>query len=99
MDEQERRPNELVRIGLSVEAIKQSFADNLAFIQGRFAPIATRNDYYLALAYTVRDRLMAHWIKTAETYYKKASRTVCYLSAEFLLGPQLGKQPDQYGHL
>jgi starch phosphorylase len=89
MDEQERRPNELVRIGLSVEAIKQSFADNLAFIQGRFSPIATRNDYYLALAYTVRDRLMAHWIKTAETYYKKASRTVCYLSAEFLLGPQL----------
>jgi starch phosphorylase len=90
MDEQERRPNELVRIGLSVEAIKQSFADNLALIQGRFAPIATRNDYYLALAYTVRDRLMAHWIKTAQTYYKKASRTVSYLSAEFLLGPQLG---------
>jgi starch phosphorylase len=96
MDGQESRPqvetnkNESVRIGLSVEAIKQAFADNLAFIQGRFAPVATRNDYYLTLAYTVRDRLMANWIKTAQTYYKKASRTVCYLSAEFLLGPQLG---------
>jgi starch phosphorylase len=100
MDEQEKRPevensspgnkNESVRIGLSVEAIKQAFADNLAFIQGRFAPVATRNDYYLALAYTVRDRLMANWIKTAQTYYQKESRTVCYLSAEFLLGPHLG---------
>jgi starch phosphorylase len=73
-----------------VEAIKQAFADNLAFIQGRFAPVATRNDYYLALAYTVRDRLMANWIKTAQTYYQKESRTVCYLSAEFLLGLHLG---------
>jgi len=73
-----------------VEAIKQAFADNLAFIQGRFAPVATRNDYYLALAYTVRDHLMANWIKTAQTYYQKESRTVCYLSAEFLLGPHLG---------
>ncbi|HNT27144.1 MAG TPA: glycogen/starch/alpha-glucan phosphorylase, partial [bacterium] len=26
----------------------------------------------------------------AETYYKQESRTVCYLSAEFLLGPHLG---------
>ncbi len=83
-------PNESARIGLSVRAIKQAFADNLALIQGRFAPVATRNDYYLALAYTVRDRLMANWIKTAQTYYKKASRTVCYFSAEYLLGPQFG---------
>ena len=28
-------------------------------------------------------------VKTSETYYRKASRTVCYLSAEFLLGPHL----------
>jgi starch phosphorylase len=39
----------------------------------------------------VRDRLLQRWIHTAETYYQRQSRTVCYLSAEFLLGPQLGK--------
>ncbi|MDD4017857.1 MAG: glycogen/starch/alpha-glucan phosphorylase, partial [Kiritimatiellae bacterium] len=44
---------------------------------------------YLAVAYTVRDRILALWAKTAHTYYAKASRTVCYLSAEFLLGPHL----------
>jgi starch phosphorylase len=100
MGGQKKRPNvpnssrdnkkESVRIGVSAKAIQEAFADNLAYIQGRFAPVATANDYYLALAYTVRDRLMANWIKTAKTYYKKASRTVCYLSAEFLLGPHLG---------
>lgn len=78
------------RIGKSVAAIKQSFLDNLAFIQGRFQPIASKNDYYVALAYTVRDRLMDRWTKTAKTYFEKESRTACYLSAEFLLGPQLG---------
>ncbi|MBU1744606.1 MAG: glycogen/starch/alpha-glucan phosphorylase, partial [Proteobacteria bacterium] len=78
-----------IRTGGSVEEMKQAILDNLVCVQGRFAPVATRNDYYLAVAYTVRDRLLAQWAKTAHTYYEKASRTVCYLSAEFLLGPQL----------
>jgi starch phosphorylase len=53
--------------------------------------VATPHDRFMALAYTVRDRLLQRWIHTAETYYQRQSRTVCYLSAEFLLGPQLGK--------
>jgi len=76
-------------MGNSVEEIRQAICDNLVCVQGRFAPVATRNDYYLAVAYTVRDRILALWAKTAHTYYAKASRTVCYLSAEFLLGPNL----------
>ena len=79
-----------VRTGLSVDAIKRDFRDNLFCIQARFPAVATKNDYYQALAYTVRDRLLARWIKTAEAYKNHASRTVCYLSAEFLLGPHLG---------
>jgi starch phosphorylase len=37
----------------------------------------------------VRDRLLQRWTKTAETYYQRRCRSVCYLSAEYLLGPQL----------
>ena len=70
--------------------IAQGFKENLAFRQARFPAVATKNDLYMALAYTVRDRLLERWITSAETYYKKQSRTVCYLSAEFLMGPQLG---------
>ncbi|MFZ4440675.1 MAG: glycogen/starch/alpha-glucan phosphorylase [Syntrophales bacterium] len=78
-----------IRTGNSVEELKQAILDNLICVQGRFAPVATPNDYYLAVAYTVRDRILAQWAHTAHTYYAKASRTVCYLSAEFLLGPHL----------
>ena len=55
------------------------------------AAIATKNDFYMALAYTVRDRQLHRWINTIETYLKqKDTKVVCYLSAEFLLGPRLG---------
>ncbi|MCI0403963.1 MAG: glycogen/starch/alpha-glucan phosphorylase [Acidobacteria bacterium] len=78
-----------VRTGLSLEAFKQAFRDNLFYLLGRFPEVATRNDRYVALAYTVRDRLLQRWVRTGQTYFEKRSRTVCYLSAEFLLGPHL----------
>ena len=73
-----------------VEAVKKEFKEALFAALGRFPEAATRNDRYLALALAVRRQVMRRWVATSETYYKKASRTVCYLSAEFLLGPHLG---------
>ncbi|HXE75758.1 MAG TPA: glycogen/starch/alpha-glucan phosphorylase [Candidatus Xenobia bacterium] len=78
-----------VRTGLSPDAFKRAFRDNLFYLLGRFPEVATRNDKYMALAYTVRDRLLQRWVRTGKTYYEKRARTVCYLSAEFLLGPHL----------
>lgn len=78
------------RTGLSIETLKRAFLDNLFYIQGKFPKIATKYDYYMALSYTVRDRLLRHWIATVETHTEKAPKEVCYLSAEFLIGPQLG---------
>lgn len=80
---------EPIRIGLNIPALKQAFLDNLACVQGKFPPIATKNDYYMSLAYTIRDRLMNRWDKTAQTYLSQAVRTICYFSAEYLIGPQL----------
>ena len=82
--------SEDVRSGLSPETIARAFRDNLAYRQARFPAVATQNDNYMALAYSVRDRLLHRWINTARTYFELRSRTVCYLSAEFLMGPQLG---------
>ncbi len=81
----------------SREAFKHAFLDNLFCVQGKTPALATRHDYYMALAYTVRDRMMHRWISTAETYTSKGSRTVCYLSAEFLIGPQLGSNLASLG--
>jgi glycogen phosphorylase len=79
------------RTGLSVATLRRALADNLFYVQGKFPEIATKNDLYMALAYTVRDRLLQRWINTIETYLKQQKpKIVCYLSAEFLLGPRLG---------
>jgi starch phosphorylase len=78
------------RIGLDKEAIKNAFLDALFYMQGKFPALATNNDYYMALAYAVRDRMLQRWISTAAAYTKQGSRTVAYLSAEFLMGPHLG---------
>lgn len=85
-----QRVHEDPRTGLSPAAIVRAFCDNLTYQQARFPAVATKNDRYMALAYAVRDRLLHRWIQTAERYYKQRSRTAIYLSAEFLMGPQLG---------
>ena len=79
-----------IRTGLDKASIKRSFLDHLFFLQGKFPSIATQNDYYLALSYLVRDRLLQRWVSSAATYTREGSRTVAYLSAEFLMGPHLG---------
>jgi starch phosphorylase len=78
------------RTGFRVEDLVQSFLDNLFFVQGRSVERATVNDLYMALAHTVRDRLVERWIQTVKNYQAQDVRVVCYLSAEFLTGPHLG---------
>jgi starch phosphorylase len=78
------------RTGMSVEDIRAGFYDNLFYERGRYPQGATDNDHYVALARTVRDRLLHRWLHTVDTTIEAEVRTVCYLSAEFLLGPQLG---------
>jgi glycogen phosphorylase len=75
---------------LDAEAIRHAFLDKLFSIQGKFPELATPHDYYLALAYVVRDLMLRRWVATAAVYTRQRARTVCYLSAEYLLGPQLG---------
>src|SRR5262245_48117283 len=78
------------RVALNKEAFKHAFLDNLFYVQGKTPALATKQDYYMALAYTVRDRMLHRWISTANTYTTQGSRTIAYLSAEFLMGPHLG---------
>jgi starch phosphorylase len=74
----------------SVEAIKTGLIEKLFSMRAKFPEVATPIDYYLALSYVIRDRVLHRWIHSAHTYFEKASRTVVYLSAEYLMGPQLG---------
>jgi len=75
---------------VSARDLRAAIVEKLYCMQARFPEVATAHDYYLALAYAVRDLLLHKWIDTAYTYFLRESRTVVYLSAEYLLGPQLG---------
>jgi starch phosphorylase len=77
------------RAALSADALAESFLENLLFVQGRSPSRATVNDLYMALAHTVRDRLVERWMSTVANYRAEDARVVCYLSAEFLTGPHL----------
>lgn len=78
------------RTGMSVATLKRAFLDNLFYLQGIDRSQATLYDYYVALAYTIRDRLLHRFIKTVATYKQEKVKVVCYLSAEFLMGRHLG---------
>ncbi|MGB5711350.1 MAG: glycogen/starch/alpha-glucan phosphorylase, partial [Waterburya sp.] len=79
------------RTGTSLETIKRAFTDNLLYTQGKYESIAGLHDYYMALAYTVRERVIQRRIQTLKTHIKQDVKAVYYLSLEFLLGRQLGK--------
>jgi starch phosphorylase len=78
------------RTGLDPDALAQSIVDHLRYAQGHVFEAATHNDWYLATAYAIRDRLLDRWVATVETILRSDVRVVTYLSAEFLMGPHLG---------
>jgi starch phosphorylase len=82
--------SEDVRTGNAAYALRQAVADHLRYSVGRLPAVASRHDYYRALALAVRDRMQDRWTRTTATYFEQGHKMACYLSAEFLLGPHLG---------
>ena len=59
--------------------------ERLFYTLGKRPEIATVHDFYMALSYAVRDQMMTYWLDTL----RHPRKEVAYLSAEFLIGPQL----------
>lgn len=78
------------RTGMSEETLKRAIADSLYYVQGKGEYFATLHDYYMAVAHSVRDRILQRRIQTAKTHSEKGVKTVYYLSAEFLMGRYTG---------
>ncbi len=85
--------NEL-RTGTGKKSIAHDFINNLKYMQGVSLANASRNDLYLALSYTVRDRIFNSWFTGLQVFQDSVSnpdfKVISYLSAEFLPGPHLG---------
>ena len=72
------------------EALRRDVTTKLYSELAKYPGIATRNDLYLAMAYAVRDRLSHRWVHSMRTFLENKHRALIYLSAEYLIGPQLG---------
>ena len=59
--------------------------ERLFYTLGKRPEIATPHDFYMALSYAVRDQMMTYWLDMP----RHPQKEVAYLSAEFLIGPQL----------
>ncbi|MCR2816918.1 glycogen/starch/alpha-glucan phosphorylase [Microbacterium jiangjiandongii] len=73
----------------TVDGFVQEFLQNLNLERGVTLSASTANDRYVALATTVRDYLVARWLEDRRAQRETQAKTVCYLSAEYLLGRQL----------
>lgn len=72
-----------------INKLKRAFAYNLFYKQGKTTRTASLNDYYLSVAYTVRDRMQHLFVNSVEALLENERKVVAYLSAEFLMGPHL----------
>jgi glycogen phosphorylase len=72
-----------------VENLKEDIRKHMFAFLGKDITRAGMHDYYKALAYTVRERMAEHWIKTQRGYYDASVKRVYYLSLEFLVGRSL----------
>lgn len=74
------------RFGTDTKSVKHDFAENLKYLLVADSYSATDHDYYMALAYSIRDRLVNQWLQTQRTHHEKEVKRVYYLSLEFLMG-------------
>ncbi len=77
------------KAGMDSDALFKGMTSHLFFTLGKLATSASHHDLYMALSYAVKDRLMTRYLASQEVIRKKPQKTVAYLSAEFLIGPQL----------
>ncbi|MCP9826958.1 glycogen/starch/alpha-glucan phosphorylase [Synechococcus sp. L2F] len=78
------------RNGLSAADLVDGMTEHLFYTLGRQARGASHHDLYMALSYAVRDRLMTRHLAYKDELRRLRPKAVAYLSAEFLIGPQLG---------
>src|ERR1700739_5117209 len=81
---------EPTRTGMGAQALQRAITDHLRYSIGRPAAARRPEHYYRALALAVRDRMQDRRVVSTQTSLDLSRKVTCYLSAEFLMGPQLG---------
>ncbi len=83
-------PTGQTRSGMTADALRAAVSDHLIYSIARPPAVLTPEHYYKALSLAVRDRMQKRWMATTQDWLDLSCKVTCYLSAEFLMGPQLG---------
>ena len=65
--------------------LSNGIRERLFYTLGKHPENASLHDFYMATSYAVRDQMMTYWLDMKQS----STKEVAYLSAEFLIGPQL----------
>ncbi len=76
-------------LGLDKESLKHSLINRLIYSVGQDPSDASVRDWFHAIAYAARDRLIEHCMETQHNYDREDGKRVYYLSMEFLIGRML----------
>ncbi|MGC6505847.1 MAG: glycogen/starch/alpha-glucan phosphorylase [Coraliomargaritaceae bacterium] len=74
------------QVGCSKDSLKESILNHLRYTLARHPESATRDEWWTATCYAVRDRLLDRFMKTQAVHNKKKVRRAYYLSLEYLMG-------------
>jgi glycogen phosphorylase len=71
------------------DSLRASIARALLYGRGTYPEVSTPQDWYQAVAGSVRERLVERWMETTRMQRAAAAKHIYYLSMEFLVGRTL----------
>jgi starch phosphorylase len=78
-------------LGMDSESLKNGLLAQLQYTLAELpAHVDSEWEPYVALALTVRNRMVERWIQTQDAYYAQDVKRVYYMSLEYLMGRTLG---------
>lgn len=78
------------RFNVEPDELKETILENIKNQFRKTIDQVSKEQIFQAVAFAVRDIIIDQWIETHKTYDKEDTKTVYYLSMEFLMGRALG---------
>jgi starch phosphorylase len=82
-----------------IATLRRAVVAKLTYAVGKDPIVASHRDWFVAVALTVRDRIVERWFPSTRAMYAEGRKRVYYLSLEFLIGRLLTDSLNNLGLL